>query len=150
MVKQINVENADIGFRNFEGREGPYNKAGERSFAIFLEPDEAQFYSEQGWNVKFPKVRDFSDDEEDNRRPYMHVSVGFQYYPPKVIMISGETPTQLTEEEVALLDWAEILTADLVIRPYVWSVNGKTGIKAYLKTAYITLQTDAFASKYGL
>lgn len=151
-IRELNLENARIGFRNFEGREGQYNRQGERSFAIFLEDHRlAEELANEGWNVKFPKPRDHkADPDEPERDPYMQVSVGFDNYPPKVYMISNENPTRLSEDEVAMLDWAEIDKTDLVIRPYEWQVNGNTGVKAYLKAAYITIVTDQFAAKYGL
>jgi hypothetical protein len=36
-VKPLSLENVRIGFRNFEGREGQYNKSGDRNFVVFLE-----------------------------------------------------------------------------------------------------------------
>jgi hypothetical protein len=146
----INIESADIGFRNFEGREGPYNKTGERSFAVFLDEIVAKDLAEKGWNVKFPKEQEKIDPDQDNRNPYLQVSVGFEHFPANVFLISNGNPTKLTEHEVSMLDWAELENVDLVIRPYEWSVRGTTGIKAYLKSGYFTIATDQFAAKYGL
>lgn len=151
-VKPLSLENVRIGFRNFEGREGQYNKKGERSFAIFLEDHQlAQDLAAEGWNVKFPKDNENRvDPDEPARDPYMQVSVGFDNYPPNVFIISNGNPTRIMADEVAMLDWAEIENVDLVIRPYEWSVNRNSGIKAYLKSGYFTIVTDKFAAKYGL
>lgn len=151
MVKPISLENVRIGFRNFEGREGMYNKKGERSFAVFLDRRTAEELAAEGWNVKFPKEQlNIVDPEADTREPYLQVSVSFDFYPPNVFLISNERPTKLGEEEVAMLDWAEIENVDLVLRPYEWSVNRNSGIKAYLKSGYFTIVADRFAQKYGL
>ena len=147
----VNLEDVRIGFRNFEGREGMYNRAGERSFAVFLDRQTAEAMAEDGWNVKFPKENDRKvDPDEPERDPYLQVSVGFDYYPANVFLISNEQPTRLGEDEVAMLDWAEIQQVDLVLRPYEWSVSGNSGIKAYLKAGYFTIVQDKFASKYGV
>ena len=148
-VKPISIEGARIGFRNFEGREGKYNKAGERSFAVFLPRPLAEEMAQEGWNVKFP-VSANSTDPDDERDPYLPVSVTFDNFPPNMFLISNDVPTRLTAEEVGMLDWAEIENVDLVIRPYEWSVNRNSGIKAYLKAGYFTIVTDQFAAKYGL
>jgi len=150
-VKPVSLEACKIGFRNFEGREGMYNKKGERSFAVFLDQKTAEQLAAEGWNVKFPKDReDAVDPDEPSRDPHLQVSVGFDYYPANVFLISNEQPTRLTEDEVAMLDWAEIENVDLVLRPYEWSVNRNSGIKAYLKSGYFTIVADRFAQKYGL
>lgn len=151
MIRPLNIEGAQIGFKNFEGREGKFNKAGDRSFAVFLPVDLAEQLAEDGWNIKFPNPnQDRVDPDEPARDPYMNVSVSFDNYPPNVFTISNGKPNRLSEEEVAMLDWAEIENVDLVIRPYEWSVNNNSGIKAYLKAGYFTIVTDQFAQKYGL
>lgn len=149
-VKPVNLENVRIGFRNFEGREGPYNKSGERSFAVFLDRQTAEAMAADGWNVKFPKGEPGMDMDGDERDAYLQVSVGFDFYPANVFIISNGNPTKLSQDEVLMLDWAELENVDLVLRPYEWSVNRNSGIKAYLKSGYFTIVSDPFASKYGI
>lgn len=146
MAGLLQLGNAEIGFRNFEGQEGAFNKAGDRNFVAFLEPEYAHQLEAEGWNVKWPKERD--DLEDDQRRPYLPIAIGYKAYPPVIYLINGTVKTELHEDTIGQLDWAELENVDLVIRPYVWSVNGQSGIKAYLKTGYFTIVQDDFASKY--
>lgn len=140
----IVIEGARIAFRNFSGKEGRFNPTGRRNFCVFLESDIAQVLEKDGWNVRYLKPRD--EGEED--QAYMQVAVSFQNIPPKIILISSQGKTVLDEESISLLDWAEIKEVDLIIRPYNWSVNGKSGVKGYVKSMYITIVEDEFAAKY--
>lgn len=152
---QLNIEHADIGFRNFVGEEGPYNKSGDRSFVVFLDDELAAELEAEGWNIKWPKENDKIDPEEDERRPYFQVTISFKYYPAKVYLINDDNPDNpsvemIEEEAVGMLDWAELSNVDLVIRPYNWTMQGNSGVKAYLKAGYFTLVSDEFAKKYGV
>lgn len=146
---QISIAGAHIGFRNFAGQEGPYNKAGDRNFVIFLDPDMAKRLTDEGWNVKYPKPYE-DPNQDDERQPYLPVTVAFNNFPPKVALIAGSSTKLLEENEVEMLDWAELQNVDLVIRPYNWTVNGKSGVKAYLKAIYVTIVSDEFTEKYGV
>ena len=143
-VNNITIENARLIFKNFSGEESKFNRGGDKNFCVILDHDLAQDLIEEGWNVKFLRPREVGEEPT----PYLKVSVAFGNIPPKVIMIAGRRKTPLDSLSVGTLDYAEIANVDLVIRPYNWEVNGKHGVKAYLKTMYVEIEQDVFASKY--
>lgn len=144
-VADLQIENAKIMFRNFKGEPDKFNPTGKRTFAVFLEPDEAKVIEEAGWLVKYLKPREDGDEPQ----AYLNVEVKFDFFPPTVNVISGKKHSRLNEETLGMLDWAEIDTCDLIIRPYQWEMNGRTGIKAYLKKMWVTLVVDKFEEKYA-
>lgn len=141
------IENAHIFRRNFTGREGMYNQAGQRNFLVSLDEKTAKEMAKDGWNVKFPEAR---DEEEDARDPYIQVNVGYKIRPPRIIMITSTGRVIMTEENVEALDWVDIAMADLIFTASEWSVNGKSGIKAWLKSLFITIEEDELERKYQI
>lgn len=147
MSRLITLEDARIIFRNFSGKEGQYNREGDRNFAVVLEPSKADELQDMGWNVKFLKPNE--GYEEDEPTAYIPVSVSYKHRAPKIVLVSSNAQTILDEEAVDILDSVDIRTVDLILTPYHWSVNGKSGIKAYLKTMYVVINEDELELKYA-
>lgn len=144
VVNNIVLENARIGFRNFAGEAGKFNAAGNRNFCVFLDTDQANSLESIGWNIRWLKPR----DPDDQPQAYLQVTAAFNNFPPDIFLIRSNSKLKLDEDNVDILDWAEIQSVDLIIRPYNWEVNGKTGVKAYLKIMYVVLVEDEFSAKY--
>lgn len=147
-IPYLEIENATIIFKNFSGAETQYNRKGNRNFHVIIDGEEnADRLMGEGWNIKKRPPRDGEGDPICT----MQVTVRFDILPPQIYLVSERTgkKTLLDEESVELLDYADISNVDLIIRPRAWEVNGKEGIKAYLKTMYVTVREDRFAEKYA-
>ena len=143
--RSLVVEDATLIFKNFAGLEGKYNRAGDRSFSLLLPPDLADRLHREGWNVKQLRVR----EEGDTPQAHIHVAVAFDKgRPPKITMVTSKGKTPIDEDMCNILDWIDIETVDLILNPYNWSVNGNSGIKAYLKTMYVVIHEDYLDMKY--
>ena len=142
--KNLVVENGRIIFRNFAGEATKYKRAGSREFSVVFDYETGMELLDQGWNIKTLRPR------EEGDIPDCHLSVAVQFgaYPPEVYMVRGKKKVLLDEDSISILDQSEIEYCDIVIRPYNWEVNGKAGVKAYVKTMYAVLKEDMFAGKY--
>ena len=145
----LEIPDAHIFYRNFSGVEKKYNPAGSRNFCVKI-PEDAmvedtplyQVLLEEGWNVRLMPPR----KEGDAPMHYIQVNVSYKNVPPNIWMIAGRRKTRLDEGSVDSLDYAEIKTVDLVINPYNWEPGR---VKAYLKTMYVEIVQDTFASKWA-
>lgn len=144
-IDNICIEGARLMFKNFSGRETQYNRAGDRNVCVVIpDPEQAQRLSDDGWNIRILPPR----EEGDDTLYYLPVSISFKNFPPEVWFITRKKKTKADEEMVGTLDYAELRNVDLIIRPYCWEVGTKSGVKAYLKKGYFTIEEDEFASKY--
>lgn len=134
-------------FRNFSGKKTDYNREGYRNFNVLIEDSElAEELFDEGWNIKILAPR----DESEEPKHFLPVAVSYKIRPPRILLHTKRNTTELDEESVGSLDYAEILSCDMVIRPNRWDLkNGNKGVKAYLESMHVTLEEDYFAEKYA-
>lgn len=141
----VTIENARIVFRNFAGREERFNPAGRRNFGVILPDDVAEQMVKDGWNVKYLKPR----EEDEQPQPWLQVAISYKVRPPRVVMVTSRGRTSLPEELIEALDYADLAVVDLIVNPYSWTVDGKSGIKAYLTSIFVTIAEDDLERKYA-
>lgn len=146
-LSNITFENARLVFTNFEGKGDNFNPKGVRNFCVLLDDDVANELKAQGYNVRYLAAREPGDADQ----AYMQVKVSYDNYPPKVVLVSPSTGKQtiLTEDTISILDWTEMANVDFMTSPYEWEINGKTGVKPYLKKMFVTIVEDQLELKYG-
>lgn len=163
----LQIDDARIIFRNFEGRGDKYNREGDRNFAIVIEGGEvlelgakeprmvdaiemAELLQNDvnrfgaAWNVKIRPPR----DEDEDTFIYLPVKLRMNERGPNVILKTGARTNHLTEETVGCLDHVDILELDLDIRPYDDEINGKPFRAAYVQGMHVTQKVDRFAERY--
>ena len=142
----LQIDDARLIFRNFEGRGDKFNREGDRNFAVMI-PDEeiANALLDEGWNVKIKPPR----EEGDSPFMYLPVKVKFNDRGPICYLKSGDNMIKLDEDAIHRLDRIDISSVDLDIRPYDWEVSGKTGRTAYLQSIHVTQEIDRFAARYA-
>lgn len=143
---RLQIDDARIIFKNFEGRGDKFNREGDRNFSLLIEdPDTADAMIREGWNVKIKDGR----DEDDGPFMRLPVKVKFTDYGPTVYLKTGDNINKLDEESISMLDQIDIESVDMDLRPYDWEVNGRTGRTAYLENLHVTQRIDRFAARYA-
>lgn len=147
-IEPVKIKGARLIFRNFAGNRTQFNDEGRRNFCVILSPEVADDMMKDGWNVKMLKPR----DESDSPQPYIQVKVNYNSArPPKIVMMTGDKKTNVTEDMVQMLDWAEIEWADIIVNPYVYEKRDGSGqgVSAYLKTMYASIVEDELEAEYA-
>lgn len=143
----LQIDDAKITYKNFSGVGTPFNREGDRNFALIIDDQEvADALIEAGWNVKIKPPR----DEQDEPFMYLPVKVKFSNRGPNAYLKSGAAPLRkLDEDTIGILDDVYIISVDLDIRPYDWEMpSGKSGRTAYLQSICVTQEVDRFADRY--
>ncbi len=145
-MAQIILENAEIRFKNFSGAPTEFSPAGNRTFAVMLEPEVAQELFDAGWNVKG------IGHEDPNYRPFLSVKVSYPEEYPSLharcmkVDEGKDVGMTLFENTVGLLDTADILHADLRINGK--NIRNNPRFTAYLAEGVFVCRENRILNKY--
>ena len=151
----LEIDDARILWPNFEGRGDRFNKQGERNFHVIIPEQEIASalmndkskYGD-GWNVKIKK-------RDEGEAPFMNlkVKVSFNGRGPNIYLITGNPgdprakKVLLNEDTVKMLDYIDIVSCDMDIRPYDGEMpNGQTFRTAYLSNMRVYQRVDRFSA----
>lgn len=168
---KLQIDDAQLIFLNFEGKESMYNRKGDRNFSIKITNfEDADLLHRKGWNVKVESGdADFVEDlqrEGWNAKyksnldpddgPRMRLDVKVKYnrrddgtvWGPEAFVWTGKRRNTLNEETIGSLDYIEQECVNLDITPSNWTVNGRSGRSAYLETIEVFQRTNRFQERY--
>jgi hypothetical protein len=150
------LDDRQIIFPWFSGKETPMNRPGDRNFGLTLTKDQADELTAAGYNVKIRKAMPATDEYEERPEEYfIKCKLNFKSQkPPRVVLITCINGvcerTPLNEKSVMLLDSANIEKADVKIVPYDWEQpTGASGRTAYVESMFVTVEVDRYDQKYA-
>ena len=154
-MNNLIIEDAKVIFPNFSGREGRYNREGNRCFSVMV-PDVnlAMQLKDDGWNIKERII-----NGEPTGEYYINgVNINYDYYiKPIITYISNGNELELTKEFMdtnigsdiaAQLDGRGAERYDISIRPKPWDrSDGTVGIKGYVDEMRIIAKKSLFSER---
>lgn len=152
-IPRAQIEDTTIRWANFAGKKGKYNEEGQRNFNLFLDQDVARRLVEDGWNVKYLQPKDEGEDPQ----PILKVNVKYhkevdpegktEWRGPSIVLISSRGRQNLGINEINILDWMAIKTADVILNPY--QRDSDSPITAYLHKLFVVMEEDDLDRKYA-
>lgn len=144
-MSNAKVEDAGLLYPNFAGRKDDFNAEGKRNFVLHIDEPTALAMKADGWNVKKQEAK----EEGASDRYIMKVNVNFEgRFPPSIWIVTSRGKAQIPADLVFMLDAMDVSHIDVILNPYQYTVRGDSGVSAYLKTAYLTLQENELDEKY--
>lgn len=150
-LKPVTMRGVRIIFRNFRGEAGKFNAEGTRNFGVILPPEVVQPMTDDEWNVKWLEPREEDAEEGEQAIAWLPVEAAFNKgRPPTCYLITERGRTLLTEDKVAILDGVDITNVDMIVNPSRYNLpTGRSGVKAYLKSIYVTIEEDELEKEYN-
>lgn len=149
--RDLIIEDAVLMFTNFEGREERHegrvmNAKGARNFHVIVPEDIVEQLIDDGWNVKILAPR----EEGDEARHMVKVNVSYRFREPDIRVYTNDREYIYHEDQVANLDYADIISADVIIHPSEYTKDdGTIGLSGYCTELRVVIESSPFDKKYA-
>lgn len=149
-LNNIEIEGAEFAYRpNFSGKKSDINPQGFRQFTIKLDEETGHRLEEDGWKIRWKPLPTGRWMEGDPLTATLDVRLRTDSaYPPEIYLIDNGRKHRLYDDELHILDEISFENIDMIIRPHQWEMNGKSGVKAYLKALYASGPANTITAKY--
>lgn len=147
----VTIRDAQIIFRNFTGKPGPYNEEGERSFAVLLDEALGDELAKRGLNIKPLRKK----EDEDDQMFYLPVAVSYKIRPPRVYMVTGDgdriplRKQMMPQDLVHMMDELDLGASHMVLSVSKYEVRGTKGKKCYLQSFFGHVMLDELEQEYA-
>lgn len=165
----LQINNARIIFKNFEGRATDFNEEGRRNFSLIISGGEfddgrpgskpVMLSAEEMAQALMAEVNEYGDGwnikikppYEDGEEPFMHmkVNVSTRRGCPPIFVNSAGNVRRLDEDTIGMIDHIAIRSVDLDIRPYDDKKGGRSFRSAYLESMNVIQEIDRFTARYA-
>lgn len=138
----------DIGvlFRNFSGEARQFNSAGDRNFNAQVTEEQAEMLRKKGFRIRVVQPNKYNDETTY----LLKVKVSYRFDAPNVYVLSDVGKRRLDEDTIGELDHVSIAKCDISIVGSNWVMpSGETGVTAYLRSAYVSLNVDPLDAEYA-
>ena len=142
----IVLKDVNVLFRNFSGEARQYNSAGDRNFNAQVSEEQATMLRQHGYRVRVVPPNKYNDETTY----LLKVKVSYKFDSPNVFILSDISKRRLDEDTIGELDHVSIAKCDISIVGSNWTMpSGETGVTAYLRSAYVTLNVDPLDAEYA-
>lgn len=150
-MKNLDIFDGVIAYRNFAGRKDENNENGERTATFAVSIEDGLKLIEDGWYLR---RQEFPNEPEREPRYLFKTTITFRTKDgtpkdPKVFIVREDgSIVHMTEDIIDQLDRADIVSVDANIGPWHWRRNGKEGVKAYVNCMYVKIKENQIEAKY--
>lgn len=141
------IERNELSFINFSGRDSRYDdKENHPSFGVRLSEEDAKFFMDRGWPVKWTKPN--ADHPEWESRPYIEITMYENNKNLSIVVITDGKQVRYSKDHFYLIDRLRIESISCRINMFNWEKAGRTGTKISSNMVYIVAAKDYLASKF--